>query len=214
MTLPRLYSSRLSFVSQWSTEKIFFNIVHKLPQSLYDLKQEPQKWYSKLSSTLLTLGFTQSKADYSLVLKDTSTFITVILVYVDDFLIINNSIAPIPEIKNYVAHILKYERLRGDIIFSWIRSWYKLISFLCSWTQVYSWPLGRTQSFAPQTFSTTLKHQSNSLTWTRWCSSWSLILSGAYRNLIYVTITRHDVYFCTIVQESLALTNNNSLSRW
>ena len=66
-------------------------IVCLLKKSLYGLKQAPRQWFSKLSSTLLNMDFTQSKADYSLFTKTSEQHIVVVLAYVDDLLICGNN---------------------------------------------------------------------------------------------------------------------------
>lgn len=74
-------------------------LVCKLKKSLYGLKQAPRLWFSKLSITLLTLGFKKSKSDYSLFVIHSASTITLVLVYVDDLLICGNSKDEIDKLK-------------------------------------------------------------------------------------------------------------------
>ncbi|PNX59428.1 retrovirus-related Pol polyprotein from transposon TNT 1-94, partial [Trifolium pratense] len=60
------------------------DLVCKLQRSLYGLKQASREWNAKLTETLVTSGYKQSKADYSLFTKQSTTGFTAILVYVDD----------------------------------------------------------------------------------------------------------------------------------
>ena len=76
--------------------------VCRLRKSLYGLKQASRQWFSKLKDTLFSLGYTQSKSDYSLFLNKTSTQITVIAVYVDDILITCSNYAEIQHVKQHL----------------------------------------------------------------------------------------------------------------
>ncbi|GAU16205.1 hypothetical protein TSUD_298370 [Trifolium subterraneum] len=63
------------------------NLVCKLQRSLYGLKQASRQWNTKLTDTLTSSGYVQSKSDYSLFTKQASTGFTIILVYVDDLVL-------------------------------------------------------------------------------------------------------------------------------
>lgn len=63
----------------------------KLDKSLYGLKQAPRAWFSRLSSTLVQLGFTASKADVSLFIFNKGGVRMYILIYVDDIIIVSSS---------------------------------------------------------------------------------------------------------------------------
>lgn len=78
--------------------------VCKLRKSLYGLKQAPRQWFAKLSSSLLSFGFIQSKADYSLFTKQTKQGFTVVLVYVDDMLITGSHPLLIQQLKQHLQH--------------------------------------------------------------------------------------------------------------
>nr|GEX96557.1 ribonuclease H-like domain-containing protein [Tanacetum cinerariifolium] len=78
------------------------NKVCKLNKALYGLKQAPRRWNAKLTTVLVEHGFVQSKYDYSLYLKDTNEVFVSLLVYVDDFIIIVNSLDEIEKFKVYL----------------------------------------------------------------------------------------------------------------
>ncbi|MCI05708.1 retrovirus-related Pol polyprotein from transposon TNT 1-94, partial [Trifolium medium] len=59
------------------------DLVCKLERSLYGLKQASRQWNTKLTETLSSSGYIQSKSDYSLFTKSSCTGFTIILVYVD-----------------------------------------------------------------------------------------------------------------------------------
>ncbi|XP_020240327.2 uncharacterized protein LOC109819131 [Cajanus cajan] len=78
------------------------NQVCKLQRSLYGLKQASRQWHSKLTTALLSLGYTQSMADHSLFVKNTGSSFTALLVYVDDILLTGTDLAEINHVKKYL----------------------------------------------------------------------------------------------------------------
>jgi len=74
------------------------NYVCKLHKSLYGLRQTPRSWFSKLSTKLLSLGFSESKADTSLFVLQKFNSMIYILIYVDDILITSSSASVIHNI--------------------------------------------------------------------------------------------------------------------
>ena len=85
--------------------------VCRLRKSLYGLKQSPRCWFSKLSTTLLAFGFTQSYEDYSLFSLIQGNICLHILVYVDDFIIAGNDISTIQRFKTYLNKHFKMKDL-------------------------------------------------------------------------------------------------------
>lgn len=68
--------------------------------TLCGLKQAGRQWNQKLSTTLISLGYTQSKANHSLFVKSSNTSNTVLLVYVDDLVLAGNNMAEISVVIN------------------------------------------------------------------------------------------------------------------
>jgi len=58
-----------------------------LNKSLYGLKQAPRAWYSRFSTFLQTLGFTEAKSDTSLFIYHHGGETTYLLLYVDDIVL-------------------------------------------------------------------------------------------------------------------------------
>jgi hypothetical protein len=57
------------------------HFVCKLDKAIYDLKQAPRAWYSRLSSKLQSLGFVPSKGGMSLFYQQTKEVTMYVLVY-------------------------------------------------------------------------------------------------------------------------------------
>ena len=61
--------------------------VCRLKKALYNLKQEPKTWYSRIDGFLSSLGYTKSKADSNLYYKFEDGNLVMLLVYVDDIFV-------------------------------------------------------------------------------------------------------------------------------
>ena len=66
-------------------------MVCRLNKSLYGLKQAPRAWYSRFATFLLTLGFTEAKADTSLFIYRRGDETTYLLFYVNDIVLTASS---------------------------------------------------------------------------------------------------------------------------
>lgn len=65
-------------------------------------KLKNRNWYHKLTSALLDIGYIQSKADYTLFLKNNKSTYTCLLRYVDDLIIEGNDDGKIVSIKSHL----------------------------------------------------------------------------------------------------------------
>ena len=83
-------------------EEVYMALPQESPQlnkSIYGVKQASRQWFAKFSSTLIQLGFIQSKANYSLFTKRHGDIFMILLVYVDDVLIACNDKAEVDRFK-------------------------------------------------------------------------------------------------------------------
>nr|GEZ95636.1 ribonuclease H-like domain-containing protein [Tanacetum cinerariifolium] len=78
------------------------NKVCRLKKSLYGLKLASRQWNTKLTSTLIENGFSQSKSDYSLYTKYDKGVFLALLVYVDSIIITGNSVSEIEKFKVFL----------------------------------------------------------------------------------------------------------------
>ncbi|KAL4558415.1 hypothetical protein LXL04_036615 [Taraxacum kok-saghyz] len=86
-------------------------LVCKLNKSIYGLKQASRKWFEKFSQFMLSIGFIQSKSDYSLFHKGKGDDYVALLVYVDDIIITGNSKQGIAFLKTQLSKKFKLKDL-------------------------------------------------------------------------------------------------------
>jgi hypothetical protein len=87
------------------------NQVCKLNKSLYGLKQASRKWYEKLTSLLFQHQYIQAPSDHSLFIKKSDTTFTALLVYVDDVILVGNSLAEFQHIKSVLHNSFQIKDL-------------------------------------------------------------------------------------------------------
>ena len=85
--------------------------VYKLQRSLYRLKQANHQWYARLSTFLMTHGFKQSAANYSLFTLKRENSFTALLVYVDDIVLSGNDLSIISHITILLDETFKIKDL-------------------------------------------------------------------------------------------------------
>ena len=85
--------------------------VCRLTKSLYGLKQASRQWFAKLSSTIVDLGFLQSKLDYSVFTRVNKGSIIIPLIYVDDILIASKDVDALNIFKQFLDNKFKLKDL-------------------------------------------------------------------------------------------------------
>jgi len=88
--------------------------VCKLKRALYGLKQANREWFTKLSSFLLSMRYTQSMNDHSLFINSFEGSFTTLLVYADDIILTGNDKEEIARIKQALNQTFKIKDL-GDL---------------------------------------------------------------------------------------------------
>ena len=64
--------------------------VCKLRKSLYGLKQSPRAWFDIFTSSMKAFGYQQSSSDHTLFIKHNEGKLTMLIIYVDDMIVIEN----------------------------------------------------------------------------------------------------------------------------
>jgi transposase InsO family protein len=79
------------------------HLVCRLKKSLYGLKQSGRQWYQRMNDVLLNMSFYHLEADHCVyVFKDSSTII-ILTLYVDDLLLISNSLKKLTQFKERLS---------------------------------------------------------------------------------------------------------------
>ena len=87
------------------------NLVCKLNKSIYSLRQASRQWFQKFSNAIISQGFIQSKADYSLFYKGSGDDFVAILVYVDDIIVASKNPQVVKSVQQTLQHLFKLKVL-------------------------------------------------------------------------------------------------------
>ncbi|KAG9454499.1 hypothetical protein H6P81_007403 [Aristolochia fimbriata] len=85
--------------------------VCRLRRALYGLKQAPRAWFSTLCSKIVKFGYTQSSHDSALFIRQSSSDIVLLLLYVDDMMITGDDIQGIFDLKRYLSSCFEMKDL-------------------------------------------------------------------------------------------------------
>nr|GFB38412.1 retrotransposon protein, putative, Ty1-copia subclass [Tanacetum cinerariifolium] len=79
------------------------NRVYKLKRSNYGLKQASMQWNKRIDDEIKKFGFTQNRDEPCVYIKASESNITFLILYVDDILIMGNSIPMLQSVKTYLG---------------------------------------------------------------------------------------------------------------
>ena len=80
------------------------NLVCKLKQSFYGLKQSPKAWFERFTRTIKGHDFTQGQTNHTLFYWHLSNGkITILIVYVDDIILTGNDLEEMERLKDVMA---------------------------------------------------------------------------------------------------------------
>nr|GEU35049.1 retrotransposon protein, putative, Ty1-copia subclass [Tanacetum cinerariifolium] len=87
------------------------NQVCKLKRFIYRLKQASRQWNKQFDDEIKKFGFTQNRDEPCVYLKASGSYVTFLILYVDDILIIGNNIPMLQDVKSW--KVFCYERFRN-----------------------------------------------------------------------------------------------------
>nr|GEX77291.1 hypothetical protein [Tanacetum cinerariifolium] len=79
------------------------NHVCKLKRSIYKLKQASRQWNKRFDDEIKKFGFTQNPDKPCVYLKASGSYITILILYVDDILLMGNNIPMLQDVKFYLG---------------------------------------------------------------------------------------------------------------
>ncbi|GJZ18333.1 retrotransposon protein, putative, ty1-copia subclass [Tanacetum coccineum] len=81
----------------------FPNRVCKLKRSIYGLKQASRQWNKRFDDEIKKFGFSQNQDEPCVYVKASGSYVTFLILYVDDILIMGNNIPMLQDVKSYLG---------------------------------------------------------------------------------------------------------------
>ncbi|GJV15917.1 retrotransposon protein, putative, ty1-copia subclass [Tanacetum coccineum] len=81
----------------------FPNRVCKLKRSIYGLKQASRQWNKRFDDEIKKFGFNQNRDEPCVYVKASGSYVTFLILYVDDILIMGNNIPMLQDVKSYLG---------------------------------------------------------------------------------------------------------------
>ncbi|GKB27442.1 retrotransposon protein, putative, ty1-copia subclass [Tanacetum coccineum] len=81
----------------------FPNRVCKLKRSIYGLKQASRQWNKRFDDEIKKFGFSQNRDEPCVYVKASGSYVTFLILYVDDILIMGNKIPMLQDVKSYLG---------------------------------------------------------------------------------------------------------------
>ncbi|GJT86919.1 retrotransposon protein, putative, ty1-copia subclass [Tanacetum coccineum] len=81
----------------------YLNRVCKLKYSIYGLKQASMQWNKRFDDEIKKFGFSQNRDEPCVYVKASWSYVTFLILYVDDILIMGNNIPMLQDVKSYLG---------------------------------------------------------------------------------------------------------------
>ncbi|GJQ93129.1 retrotransposon protein, putative, ty1-copia subclass [Tanacetum coccineum] len=94
----------------------FPNRVCKLKRSIYGLKQASIQWNKRFDDEIKKFGFTQNRDEPCVYAKASGSYVTFLILYVDDILIMGNHIPMLQDVKSYLGKCFDMKDL-GEVAY-------------------------------------------------------------------------------------------------
>ncbi|GJR44789.1 retrotransposon protein, putative, ty1-copia subclass [Tanacetum coccineum] len=94
----------------------FPNRVCKLKHSIYGLKHASRQWNKRFDDKIKKFGFNQNRDEPCVYVKASGSYVTFLILYVDDILIMGNNILMLQDVKSYLGRCFAIKDL-GEVAY-------------------------------------------------------------------------------------------------